>query len=186
MAVISGSASTVNMSNASAEQCVQVSAVGWQDSRIELLDALGNLGQLLDALGALFGPGVAAPLRAALSDVRSHELYLVDGVIDNEARLRQQVADLQQHLNRAIAVRDEVLEREKVKDDRLVEAACEELSRARRQNRRLSLWAMRTIADAVGPLNAGWWPAWIPERDRQWLRDCRAAIESGWADACRG
>lgn len=185
MTTFTSTGSTFNLSNGDARPATPVSTGGWSDVRADLLEQLGHLGQLIEALRALFGPGVAAPLREALSDVRGLELGLVDAVIDNEGRYRSQVAELQQHLNRAIAARDEVIEREAEKDRRLAEAALEELARSRRQNRPVSLWARRTI-DAESALLRGGWPSWVPERDRQWLRDCRTAIESGWADACQG
>lgn len=113
---------TPNLTYSSANESakVSVSAGGWQDARVDLLEALGELGQLIDALAGLFGPGVAAPLRSALLEARSHELYLVDGVIDNEARLRDQVGHLTQQVTGLRAEVDRKRERVWALTDRVI------------------------------------------------------------------
>lgn len=139
----------------------------WSDARVDVLEALGHLGQLIDALGGLFGPGVAAPLREALSDVRSHELYLVDGVIDNESVLRDRVANLTQQVTGLRGEVDTKRERVWALTDRVIEAAAAEVQRARRGNRPLAPWAAAAIEEAPARVRG-----LVPKRDWEWLEAC--------------
>ena len=162
---------TFNMSNGPTPQSAV--STGWSDARNDLLEALGHLGQLIDALAGLFGPGVAAPLRAALDEVRSHELYVVDGVIDNEARLRDQVGHLTQQLNQTIEARDTVRGREAKKDRVATSAVIDEIQRAYRAKRALRPWAV----DMLHGLGDGWSWMFLATRERDWLEACAAAVE---------
>lgn len=160
---------TPNLTYSSANESakVSVSAGGWSDGRVDLLEALGHLGHLVNALGSLFGPGVAAPLREALDDVRSLELQVVDGVIDNEARLRDQVGHLTQQVTGLRAEVDRKRERVWALTDRVIEAAAAEVPRSRRGNRPLPPWAAATIDEAPAQVRG-----LVPKRDWEWLEAC--------------
>lgn len=151
---------------------------GWPEARADVLEALGHLGQLVEATRALFGPGVAAPLREALDDVRSLELHLVDAVIDNEGRLRDQIGSLSQQLATS---RQEINSQADDLGDarrRLAEATDAEITRARRRNRPLPVWARDAMnAELAGRMGSK--PTWLSARDWRWLRDCHTAIQSG-------
>ncbi len=173
MATFTSSSSTVNLSNGPDPQCcTPVSTGGWQDARIDLLEALGHLGHLVEATRALFGPGVAAPLREALSDVRGLELGLVDAVIDAEGRHRSEVAEVRQHLDRTQAALTDTQDRVNVTLTRLTAAVIEEANRARRGNRPLASWAVEAIDEShVAARHL------LGERIWWWLLDCEAAGE---------
>lgn len=171
MATITSSAATVNLSNDD-NRCAQVSTGGWQDARIDMLEALGHLGQLVQSIHGLFGPGVAAPLREALDDVRSLELHLVDAVIDAEGRYRSEVAEVRQHLNRTQAALTDTQDRVNVTLTRLTAAVIEEAARARRANRPLASWAVEAIDEShVAARHL------LGERIWCWFLDCEAAGE---------
>ena len=145
---------------------------GWPEARADVLEALGHLGQLVDSLRGLFGPAVAAPLREALDDVRVLEVDLVDAVIDGEGRLRSEVAEVRQHLNRTQAALTDTQDRVNVTLTRLTAAVIEEATRARRRNRPLASWAVEAIDEShVAARHL------LGERIWCWLLDCAAAGE---------
>ena len=166
---------TPNLTYSSALDSTQVvvSTGGWSDARVELLEALGYLGQLVQSIHGLFGPAVAATLREALDDVRALEMQLVDGVIDNEARLRDQVGHLTQQLNQTIEARDTVRGREAKKDRVATSAVIDEIQRAYRAKRALRPWAV----DMLHGLGDGWSWMFLATRERDWLEACAAAVE---------
>lgn len=173
MATFSSSNATFNLT-ASGPPTVAVD--GWPEARTDLLEALGHLGQLIDSLRGLFGPGVAAPLREALDDARSLEVHLVDAVIDSEGRLRDQLGEVRQQLTRTQAALEDTQDRVNVTLARLTSAVVEEAGRARRANRPLAGWAREAIDESHVVARH-----LLGDRVWSWLLDCEAAA---WPAAC--
>ena len=155
MVTYTAPSAVVNMSNREERTAKTVTVDSWPEARTDLFEALGHLGQLIDAVHGLFGPG-----------------HLADAVIDTEGRFRADLAEVRQHLNRTQAALTDTQDRVNATLTRLTAAVIEEANRARHRNRPLASWAIEAIDEShVAARHL------LGERIWCWLLDCEAAGE---------